>query len=105
MMNNCLNMLLDLGVKDGFLEQPKFIFIPEVMILAPKLCPQIYHRIIQQVNCPISVLSWMFSGFNLSAWGVPVGGSGYPKAEGRQLYVRQRNKFDYDGTGKASAEW
>ncbi len=53
-MNNCLNMLLDLGVKDGFLEQPKFIFIPEVMILAPKLCPQIYHRIIQQVNSPIS---------------------------------------------------
>ena len=51
-MNSCLNMLLDMGVKDGFLEQPKFTFVPEVMILAPKLCPQIYQKIIRQVNSP-----------------------------------------------------
>lgn len=51
-MNSCMNILLDFGVKEGFLSQPKFTFIPEVMLLAPKLCPQIYKKVIQLVNSP-----------------------------------------------------
>ncbi len=51
-MNSCMNILLDFGVKDGFLSQPKFTFIPEVMLLAPKLCPQVYKKVIRLVNSP-----------------------------------------------------
>ena len=51
-MNSCMNILLDFGVKEGFLSQPKFTFIPEVMLLAPKLCPQIYKKVIRLVNSP-----------------------------------------------------
>ena len=51
-MNSCMNMLLDFGVKDGFLSQPKFVFVPEVMLLAPKLCPQVYQKVTQLVNSP-----------------------------------------------------
>ena len=51
-MNSCMNMLLKLGVSDGFLSQPKFSFIPEVMTLAPKLCSQVYMKIIRLTNNP-----------------------------------------------------
>lgn len=53
-MNSCMSMLLDFGVTDGFLSQPKFVFIPEVMTLAPKLCPQVYKKVIQLVNNPLA---------------------------------------------------
>ena len=53
-MNNCMNMLLDFGVNDGFLSQKKFVFVPEVMMLAPKLCPQVYKKIIRLGNNPLA---------------------------------------------------
>lgn len=53
MMNSCLNVLLEFGVNDGFLAQQKYTFIPEVMILAPKLCPQVYKKVIRLVNDPL----------------------------------------------------
>ena len=57
-MNKCMNMLLELGVNDGFLTEPKFTFIPEVMILAPKLCQQVYKKMVRLVNNPMA-----FCGF------------------------------------------
>lgn len=53
MLNNCLNMLLEFGVNDGLLSEPKFTFIPEVMVHAPQLCPQVYKKVIRLVNNPL----------------------------------------------------
>ena len=46
-MNSCLDMLIELGVSDGFLSEPKFTFVPEVMLLAPKLCKQVYEKMVR----------------------------------------------------------
>ncbi len=52
-MNSCLNMLLEFGVNDGLLSEPKFTYIPEVMTLAPKLCPQVYKKVIRVTDNPL----------------------------------------------------
>ena len=47
-----LSKLLDFGTKAGFLSQPKFVFIPEVMILAPKICPRVHEMVTRIVVSP-----------------------------------------------------
>ncbi len=51
-MDKAMNMLLDFGVKEGFLTEPKFVFVPEVMTLAPKLCPRVYKMVISAAPSP-----------------------------------------------------
>ena len=51
-MSKALEQLLLYGVSDGYLSQPKFVYIPEVMLLAPKICPRVYDMVIRAVPSP-----------------------------------------------------
>lgn len=42
---DALSLLLDFGTNAGYLSQPKYIFVPEVIVLAPKICPRVHEMI------------------------------------------------------------
>ena len=49
-----IDMLLKLGVSEGLLSQPKFVFVPEVMMLAPTICPRVDRMVTRVVNSPMT---------------------------------------------------
>ena len=42
---SAMEMLLELGKKDGLIINEKFVFIPEVMILGEQICAQVHSKI------------------------------------------------------------
>lgn len=50
--NSVMNTLLSIGTKEGFLSRPSFVFVPEVMMLAPRICPRVHEMVTRVVVSP-----------------------------------------------------